>query len=192
MDVQNAHVAEHELDFQVQTCDAVCVCRRVRVFWFGSGRLRRVYDESLEAAAELQRSDSTLAHLDPMDFGRRIAVEKELLADSAAPHQNALFDDSGNFVLFSTLLGIKVPPQSTPFVMEDSVRTQPSVARNAQLSFRHPYIHMHLYHISHVGILSTQAFYIAAVLFVSEPCPVLHLSLCISYNNVSKSLLSCT
>ncbi|KAK9907373.1 hypothetical protein WJX75_002432 [Coccomyxa subellipsoidea] len=82
--------------------------RRVRVFWFGSGRLRRVYDESLEAAAELQRSDSTLARLDPMDFGRRIAVEKELLADSAAPHQNALFDDSGNFVLFSTLLGIKV------------------------------------------------------------------------------------
>ncbi len=69
-----------------------------------------MYDESLEAAAELQSSDSVLAHLDPMDFGRRVAVEKELLADAAAPHQNAIFDDSGNFVLFSTLLGIKVRP----------------------------------------------------------------------------------
>lgn len=86
-----------------------CGGRRVRVFWFGSGRLRRVYDESLEAAAELQRSDSALARLDPIDFGRRVAIEKELISDAAAPPQNAIFDDSGNFVLYSTLLGIKVP-----------------------------------------------------------------------------------
>lgn len=78
------------------------------MFWFGSGQLRRVYDESPEAAAELQRSDSALARLDAIDFGRRVAVEKELLADEAAPPQNAIFDDSGNFVLYSTLLGIKV------------------------------------------------------------------------------------
>jgi hypothetical protein len=79
-----------------------------------TGRLRRVYDESLEAAAELQRSDSALYRLDPIDFGRRMAMEKELLSDAAAPLQNALFDDSGNFLIYSTLLGIKVrcPPRS--------------------------------------------------------------------------------
>lgn len=67
-----------------------------------------MYDESLEAAAELQRSDSPLYKLDPIDFGRRVAVEKEMVSDPSAPFQNAVFDDSGNFILYSTLLGIKV------------------------------------------------------------------------------------
>jgi peptidylprolyl isomerase domain and WD repeat-containing protein 1 len=46
--------------------------------------------------------------LDPIDFGRRVAMEKELLADPDAPFPNAIFDESGNFVLYPTLLGIKV------------------------------------------------------------------------------------
>lgn len=37
-----------------------------------------------------------------------MAVEKELMADIEAPRPNAVFDRSGNFVLYSTLLGIKV------------------------------------------------------------------------------------
>ena len=93
---------------EVQSAPAPCCRRRVRVFWYASGRLRRVYDESLAAAAELQRSDSDLYRLDPIDFGRRVAAEKDLEADAAAPRQNALFDDSGNFIIYSTLLGIKV------------------------------------------------------------------------------------
>ena len=82
--------------------------RRARVFWFRSGKLRRVYDESLEAAAELQKSETVTYRLDPIDFGRRINIEKELIADADAPHQNAIFDDSGNFLLYSTVLGVKV------------------------------------------------------------------------------------
>ncbi len=46
--------------------------------------------------------------LDNIDYGRRMAVEKELRADSAAPAPNAVFDDSGNFLLYATLFGIKV------------------------------------------------------------------------------------
>ena len=84
------------------------LCRRARVFWYRSGKLRRVYDESLEAAAELQKSESVTYRIDPIDFGRRIAVEKELVADADAPHQNAIFDESGNFLLYSTVLGVKV------------------------------------------------------------------------------------
>jgi len=34
--------------------------------------------------------------------------ERELAADEMAPAPNAVFDDSGNFVLYPTLLGIKV------------------------------------------------------------------------------------
>ncbi len=88
-----------------------CQNRRVRVFWYASGRLRRVYDESLSAAAELQRSDSPLYRLDPIDFGRRVAAEKELLGaeggDGGGAAQNAVFDDSGHFLIYATLLGIK-------------------------------------------------------------------------------------
>ena len=79
------------------------------MFWYATGKLRRVYDESLTAAAELQRGDSALYRLDPIDFGRRVAAEKELLAaGDDAGGQNAVFDDSGNFLIYSTLLGIKV------------------------------------------------------------------------------------
>ena len=34
--------------------------------------------------------------------------ERELAADESAPAPNVVFDDSGNFVLYPTLLGIKV------------------------------------------------------------------------------------
>ena len=82
--------------------------RRVRVFKFQSGKLRRTYDESLAAANELQRGESEMYHLEPIDFGRRMAGEKELLADETAPQANAIFDESGNFIIYATLLGIKV------------------------------------------------------------------------------------
>ena len=82
--------------------------RRVRVFKFHSGQLRRIYDESLAAANELQRGESELYNLEPIDFGRRMAGEKDLIADPEAPHPNAIFDESGNFIIYATLLGIKV------------------------------------------------------------------------------------
>jgi peptidylprolyl isomerase domain and WD repeat-containing protein 1 len=80
----------------------------VRVFHFASGKLRRSYDESLSAANEVQRGASDAFRLDPIDFGRRVAAEREALEDDDAPPVNAVFDDSGNFILYSTLLGIKV------------------------------------------------------------------------------------
>jgi hypothetical protein len=38
----------------------VCADRRIRVFKFQTGKLRRVYDESLEAANEAQRSEQEI------------------------------------------------------------------------------------------------------------------------------------
>lgn len=46
--------------------------------------------------------------IDPIDFGRRLAVEKEILVDPMAPHTQVIFDPSGNFLFYPTLLGIKV------------------------------------------------------------------------------------
>jgi len=51
------------------------------VWRFASGKLRRSYDESAEAAAELQRHGGEALRLEPIDFGRRLAIEKELVAD---------------------------------------------------------------------------------------------------------------
>ncbi|XP_028808292.1 peptidyl-prolyl cis-trans isomerase CYP71 [Neltuma alba] len=82
--------------------------RRIRVFWFRTGKLRRVYDESLEVAQDLQRSDSPLYRLEAIDFGRRMAVEKEIEKTESAPHPNAVFDESSNFLIYATLLGIKI------------------------------------------------------------------------------------
>lgn len=82
--------------------------RKVRVFRYATGKLSRTYDESLQAANDLQRSESELYRLDPIDYGRRVAIEKELMADPEAPKPNAIFDESGNFLLYPTILGIKV------------------------------------------------------------------------------------
>ena len=75
--------------------------RRVRVFRFATGKLRCVIDESLEAAAEAQRAGGDAHRLEDIDFGRRLAVEREMERASAETHgvgfPNAVFDESGNF-----------------------------------------------------------------------------------------------
>jgi peptidylprolyl isomerase domain and WD repeat-containing protein 1 len=50
--------------------------------------------------------------LDDMDFGRRLAVERELDNEESGPGgalrtANVVWDESGNFVLYATMLGIK-------------------------------------------------------------------------------------
>ncbi|KXZ54623.1 hypothetical protein GPECTOR_4g688 [Gonium pectorale] len=88
----------------------VCADRRVRVFKFSTAKLRRVYDESYDAANELQRNGGDIFQLEDIDFGRRMAVERELAAAPEETHgtPNAVFDESGNFLLYGTLLGVKV------------------------------------------------------------------------------------
>eukprot|EP00884_Botryococcus_braunii_P007952 jgi/Botrbrau1/17158/Bobra.0157s0052.1 len=82
--------------------------RKFRVFGFKFGKLKRTYDEAPESAAEVQRSEAPMFHLEPIDFGRRMAVERELIGDPAAPPPNVVFDESGNFIIYASLLGIKV------------------------------------------------------------------------------------
>ncbi|KAF0696844.1 Aste57867_12424 [Aphanomyces stellatus] len=86
-------------DFVVTAADAT-----LSVFRFATGKLRRKYDESLIQFEDAQ-ADGSLG-LDAIDFGRRMAVEKELLAAKAV--SNCIFDASGHYVLFATLFGIKV------------------------------------------------------------------------------------
>lgn len=86
--------------------------RAVHIFSTLTGKLTRTYDESLTAISEMQQAGTAVYQLDDMDFGRRLAVERELDRDEAGPGgalrlAKAVWDESGNFVLYPTMLGIK-------------------------------------------------------------------------------------
>jgi len=54
-------------------------------------------------------TQSALWKLDPLDFGRRMAVEREIdTALPPCPPPNAVFDTTGNFIIFPSLIGIKI------------------------------------------------------------------------------------
>jgi peptidylprolyl isomerase domain and WD repeat-containing protein 1 len=86
--------------------------RAVHVFNFLTGKLTRTYDESLTAAAEMQQAGAAVFTLDDMDFARRLAAESALDAAESGPGgalrtANAVWDESGNFIIYPTMLGIK-------------------------------------------------------------------------------------
>lgn len=43
-----------------------------------------------------------------MEFGRRMAVERDLEKSEAVGLANIVFDATGNFILYATLLGVKL------------------------------------------------------------------------------------
>ncbi|KAF9463062.1 hypothetical protein BDZ94DRAFT_1259976 [Collybia nuda] len=87
--------------------------RQIRVFSFLAGKLTRKYDESLEAIQEMQQAGTAVYRVEDMEFGRRLAMERELELpgpDGRVPGRwsNAVWDESGSFILYPSLLGIKV------------------------------------------------------------------------------------
>jgi peptidylprolyl isomerase domain and WD repeat-containing protein 1 len=98
--------------------------RKVRVFRFKTGKLYRVFDEGLEIHKEQQQLNPVISH---MEFGRRLAMERDLEKTGTYAFSNAIFDESGNFILYATLIGIKVVNLATNqcarvIGKEDSVR----------------------------------------------------------------------
>lgn len=56
----------------------------------------------------MQQAGTAIYKVDDMEFGRRLAAERELEKDERAWRtMNAVWDESGNFVIYPTLLGIK-------------------------------------------------------------------------------------
>ncbi|KAI8893836.1 hypothetical protein BC833DRAFT_607054 [Globomyces pollinis-pini] len=84
--------------------------RQLRIFQFNTGKMLRKYDESLEIVTENQKTKSNIHTFDDMEFGRRLAIEREIekIEGGQASTVNAVFDESGYFLLYPTLLGIKV------------------------------------------------------------------------------------
>jgi len=67
--------------------------------------------------SSLQKQEHPVYHIDEIDYGKRMAVEKEYFSHFTVPSgelmpadvqsTNVIFDASGNFILYPTLLGIK-------------------------------------------------------------------------------------
>ncbi|KAL4236415.1 Peptidylprolyl isomerase domain and WD repeat containing protein 1 [Mactra antiquata] len=79
--------------------------RKVRLFKVITGKMVKMLDESLQNIIDLQQMKQQLPN---MEFGRRLAVEKELEKSEAFHYNNILFDDSGYFLLYGSMLGVKV------------------------------------------------------------------------------------
>ena len=79
--------------------------------------MTRKYDESLEAIQEMQQAGTAAYKVEDMEFGRRLAAERELEIpgpDGRTPGRwsNVIWDETGSFILYPTLLGIKGEDES--------------------------------------------------------------------------------
>ncbi|OAL33886.1 hypothetical protein AYO20_06897 [Fonsecaea nubica] len=107
--------------------------RKIRIFDFASGKLYRSYDESLETITSMQQAGTALQKLDEVEFGRRMAVERELDNPTVRSRINIVFDESGHFIAYGSLLGIKVINTLTNRVMKAYGKDEPFRALNVAL-----------------------------------------------------------
>ena len=79
--------------------------RKIRIFKFATGKILRVFDESTQHMISIQKMKQVLPNI---EFSRRLAIETELEKSDYFSLQRIAFDDSGCFILFPMMLGIKV------------------------------------------------------------------------------------
>jgi peptidylprolyl isomerase domain and WD repeat-containing protein 1 len=82
--------------------------RKIRIFDFATGKLYRTYDESLQTIEEMQQAGTALQTLEPVEFGRRLATERSIDADGVRDKVNVIFDETGHFIIYGSILGTKV------------------------------------------------------------------------------------
>ncbi|GAB7358265.1 hypothetical protein MBLNU230_g0416t1 [Neophaeotheca triangularis] len=100
--------------------------RKIRIFDFTSGKLYRTSDESIDTITEMQQAGTLSSDpLDTTDFTRRINIEKELENPITQPRMNIIWDESGNFVLYGSILGVKVLNHVTNTVIRTYGREEP-------------------------------------------------------------------
>jgi len=75
------------------------------VFKTISGKVWRTLNEKLKSVTEIQNRDELL---NEMEFGRRMAIEKDLMKSDNFKRSQVIFDETGKFLIYSTLLGIRI------------------------------------------------------------------------------------
>lgn len=107
--------------------------RKVRVFDFANGKLYRTYDESLSTISDMQQAGTALQRLEEVEFGRRLAVEREIENPAIQNKINVIFDESSNFILYGSLLGTKVINTFTNRVVKVFGKDEPFRSLNLAL-----------------------------------------------------------
>ncbi|KUI67878.1 Peptidyl-prolyl cis-trans isomerase cyp15 [Cytospora mali] len=82
--------------------------RKIRVFEFATAKLHRTYDESMQVIEDMQQAGTSLQKLDSVEFGRRLAIEREVESPTHRNQANVIFDESGHFIIYGSIVGIKV------------------------------------------------------------------------------------
>jgi len=82
--------------------------RKVRMFDFASGKLARTYDESLQTISDMQQAGTAVVHLEDTEFQRRLPTERDVESPDFRSRINVIFDETGYFILYGSILGIKV------------------------------------------------------------------------------------
>ncbi len=97
-----------------------CRDKHYRIFKFLSGSLYKVYNESLKFYVENYHEilKNELTRLEKSDFDKRLNTEKEIEKIiekymDIFPPLNLEFDETNRFIMYSTLLGIKLIEFST-------------------------------------------------------------------------------
>ncbi|KAJ5229220.1 hypothetical protein N7489_009928 [Penicillium chrysogenum] len=99
--------------------------RQIRVFDFATGKLYRTYDESITTITEMQQAGTAPYELDEVEFGRRLSVERELENEATRNKVNVCFDESGHFLLYGSLYGVKCVNTYTNRVVRIYGRDEP-------------------------------------------------------------------
>ncbi|KAG0272240.1 Peptidyl-prolyl cis-trans isomerase cyp15 [Linnemannia exigua] len=107
--------------------------RQVRVWKTKTGKMIRKYDESLDVINEMQQIGQKLYKLDDMEFGRRLAGERMLSKSTQQNAMNAVFDESGHFLIYPTIFGIKVVNTYTNKVVRLIGKSEPQRFMNIAL-----------------------------------------------------------
>lgn len=87
----------------------LCADERIRVFRTRSMKKFKELDESVDCLTIAQNDPGQRAlHVDHLDFGKRVAGERELRRSSQLQRVSLSFDESGNFLVYPTLVGVKI------------------------------------------------------------------------------------
>lgn len=79
--------------------------RKIRIFKHSTGKIIRVYDESLQNCSNLQQAKQIVPN---MEFGRRMAIERELEKVDQLKNERLAFDQSGYFLFYPSMFGVKM------------------------------------------------------------------------------------
>lgn len=79
--------------------------RKIRIFHFRTGKLVCCMNESLKSIEERHKTKPLMAYI---DFLRKMTIEKEIENSSAFGYQTAVFDQSGLFIIYPNIEGIKI------------------------------------------------------------------------------------